>query len=576
MKHYYLFLTPICLVILLFFLVQQQVHAAVITFSGLKVSGNTIVNQQGQQVILRGIDRSGTEYMCIQGNGIFDGPSDAASVQAMKSWGINAVNIGLNEDCWLGINGVPSTMGGTAYQQAIINYVHLLESNQIYPTITLFWGAPGTQKATGLSVFPMPDNDHSNTFWQSVATTFKSDTEVILRLAEEPHPGGNSNSTAIWQCWKNGGSSCSESYTTVGMQTLVTTIRTAGATNIIAVPGIQYAATMDQFLTYKPTDSLHNLMGIVDVYPGGGSNDSSGCIGVSCYNSQYAPVIAQMPFMAGEFGESVNADVCSVSASNTFMDWMDQHNSGYLAWTWDTWGTSCGDLSLITNYAGTVHNPNGTNFKAHLLALGTSTTIAPTPSTSSGPTATPTKSTTSTINVMVTICPHGIGNCGDNVNPNGGNRAPQHAQQPVTLTFINSSGTSVSTAQGTVALDTTNESFQGIIPVTTLANGQYLVTVKMNGFLQKQVPGIVTVTQGQPVTFPSVFLITGDINNDNQVDILDYNLLISCYGSKQTSSFCTNPPSTTGSSGADINDNGVVDGVDYNLFLRELSVQRGV
>jgi len=32
--------------------------------------------------------RSGTEYACVQGNGIFDGPNDQASITAMKNWGV--------------------------------------------------------------------------------------------------------------------------------------------------------------------------------------------------------------------------------------------------------------------------------------------------------------------------------------------------------------------------------------------------------------------------------------------------------------------------------------------------------
>ncbi len=46
------------------------------------------------------MDRSGTEYTCVQGNGIFDGPNDQASITAMKKWNVNAVRVPLNEACW--------------------------------------------------------------------------------------------------------------------------------------------------------------------------------------------------------------------------------------------------------------------------------------------------------------------------------------------------------------------------------------------------------------------------------------------------------------------------------------------
>ncbi|MEA2198343.1 MAG: hypothetical protein QOJ25_2394, partial [Solirubrobacteraceae bacterium] len=50
---------------------------------GLLVSGNHLVNTSGATVHLHGVNRSGPEYACIQGWGIFDGPNTAASVAAM-------------------------------------------------------------------------------------------------------------------------------------------------------------------------------------------------------------------------------------------------------------------------------------------------------------------------------------------------------------------------------------------------------------------------------------------------------------------------------------------------------------
>ena len=44
----------------------------------LHVSGSELVDSTGQRVVLHGVDRSGTEYMCVQGNGIFDGPHAVA------------------------------------------------------------------------------------------------------------------------------------------------------------------------------------------------------------------------------------------------------------------------------------------------------------------------------------------------------------------------------------------------------------------------------------------------------------------------------------------------------------------
>ena len=350
---------------------------------GIHVVGNHLVTASGATIVLRGVDRAGTEYSCIHGVGIFDGPNatnDDAQVPLMKKWHVNSVFIGLNEDCWLGINGVKASYAGQNYINAIVHETKTLESAGIYPIVGLFWSAPGTTQATSQAA--MPDNDHSPTFWQSVANTFKADPNVLFRLKEEPYPANNSDSAAAWQCWKNGDvqygasgsltptsktTNCSEGYPVVGMQSLVNIIRGAGAANVIQIPGVQYANSMTDFLVpaYRVTDTLSSpqLMADVDVYP-----ETNVCGTVSCYNSKYAPVIAQMPFGAGEIGESAT---CSSAIPTTqvdaLMQWFDQHGAGYDAWSWNTYG-SC--TQLITDYStGNPTSPWGTDYKAHLTAL---------------------------------------------------------------------------------------------------------------------------------------------------------------------------------------------------------------
>ena len=126
----------------------------------IQVSGNSLVDGIGQVVIPHGVNRSGTEYGCIQNTGIFDGPTDAASVQAIKSWtNTNIVRLPLNEDCWLLINGVNPAYGGANYINAITSYANLLTQNGIYTMLDLHWSAPGTKPAT--AQLSMPDVDHS-------------------------------------------------------------------------------------------------------------------------------------------------------------------------------------------------------------------------------------------------------------------------------------------------------------------------------------------------------------------------------------------------------------------------------
>src|SRR5688500_7576871 len=89
----------------------------------IEVSGNQLIDGNGQVVIPRGANRMGTEYQCIQNQGIFDGPSTVQTVLAMKSWtNLNMVRLPLNEDCWLGEKSWPGmnpAWVGESYRNAI-------------------------------------------------------------------------------------------------------------------------------------------------------------------------------------------------------------------------------------------------------------------------------------------------------------------------------------------------------------------------------------------------------------------------------------------------------------------------
>src|SRR5262245_59442362 len=54
------------------------------TGPGLHASGNLILDGGGHPLRLLGVNRAGSEYGCIQGWGIFDGPSDDDSLRAIR------------------------------------------------------------------------------------------------------------------------------------------------------------------------------------------------------------------------------------------------------------------------------------------------------------------------------------------------------------------------------------------------------------------------------------------------------------------------------------------------------------
>jgi hypothetical protein len=392
------------LVFLIFFLVALSVFtigkpttsSAATSIQGLHVSGNKILNGSNQQIRLLGVNHAGGEYMCIQGRGIWDGPVDAAGIQAMASWYINAVRIPLNEDCWLAINGVAATMGGATYQQAVVDYVNALNSNGIVAILDLHWAAPGTIAADKQT--PMPNADHTPAFWTSVANTFKNNSSVIFDLYNEPYPDNNGDSTAGWTCWRDGGTCAGISYPVAGMQTLVNTVRATGATNIIMLGGLQYSNAFSQWLAYKPTDSAGNLVASWHSY------NFNLCSTVVCWNEKILPVLQQVPVVAGEIGEND----CAHGYIDPLMAWLDSQNTSYLAWTWNAWGADlCATGPVLINDATTgAPNAYGQGFKDHLAALKAAWTPTPTNTwTPGGPTATASKTFTPTATITPTFTP---------------------------------------------------------------------------------------------------------------------------------------------------------------------------
>jgi len=316
----------------------------------VRVAGNRLVNAAGRPVRLVGVDRSGTEYACAQGWGIFDGPSNAASVTAIAAWGINAVRIPLNEDCWLGINGVAPTRGGIAYRRAIETYVALLGRAGMVAVVDLHWSAPGAELATGQQ--DMADASHSVAFWHSVAAALRGDRNVVFDLYNEPHD-------ISWRCWLAGctlpATAGQPAWRTAGMQQLVDAVRTTGAAQPIMLGGVGWASDLTGWLAHKPVDPRHQLIASVHIY------NFSGCHTATCWNRTIAPVAASVPVVTGELGQNT----CTGAFPDQYMAWADAHHVSYLAWTWNTWGCPSG---LITSYAG-APSGWGAAYRAHLRSL---------------------------------------------------------------------------------------------------------------------------------------------------------------------------------------------------------------
>lgn len=234
-------------------------------------------------------------------------------------------------------------------------------------------------------------------------------------------------------------------------------------------------------------------------------------------------------------------------------------------------------------------------------------TVGPTP---------PAGSTTLNLNAFL----HGIGAAGDNVvlRPapcqagfNTGattssasatecfsNRNPKHPTRFVKVEIFNQNNESIKVASGSVTYDNTSGTFKGSVNLgESWTTGTYTVKVWSPTYLRRQLPGTRTITANTVNNLDDVDLVSSDVDNDNKLSILDYNLIIACYTRPgQTVPTCSNSSEASDPTNfltdgvytpinagtlktrawrVDVDDNGVNNEFDENLFRRDLIVQYG-
>lgn len=203
----------------------------------------------------------------------------------------------------------------------------------------------------------------------------------------------------------------------------------------------------------------------------------------------------------------------------------------------------------------------------------------------SGATPVPTAATTS---LNFNLFFHGVGSSGDNPNPRGNslsNKVPLHPQRDIDVVVIDSNNQVVASRGAAVLYNDREGTFQGQLDLgSTFTSGNYNIKIKTDRYLRRLVPGVQNIKNMANNVVPNTELVAGDVNDDNTLNVLDYNAFLDCgYGLIKPlplidpNSVFNTPVCQvhTPVINVDVDDNGIVDSTDYNLFLRELSVQSG-
>lgn len=133
--------------------------------------------------------------------------------------------------------------------------------------------------------------------------------------------------------------------------------------------------------------------------------------------------------------------------------------------------------------------------------------------------------------ILLTVSLPGISNI------SGSNSAsPKRIARETKIEVYNSSNQKVSDKTGNLIYDTASKLYKGTVSLGDgFTTGQYIVKVKMDNSLWKRIPGILTITantDNNPTT--QIQLVTGDLDQNNSLTVLDYTNFIKCFKNDST------------------------------------------
>lgn len=314
--------------------------------STLRVSGNKFVNAQGETVQLRGVNNIGSHYVCLTAPGPYDPvfggvPSSKSDLAFMAGWGCNCVRLSINASCWLNAHS-PFT-GGSVYQTAILRYVADCNALGMYVIFNLVNTISGTGE--------MADSD-ATAFWQSAIPILNNNPGVLVEAYNEPH-------SITWATWLNGGNNGgSLSYTSIGHQALVNTIRTSGWNGVILLDGISYAGDLTSWIANLPTDSLNQLAASWHRYSASPPPTPQDIGTYDVYMAAIRTIAQSYPVVASECG-GYTGDTAFLIFLCQFMDSLGQ---SYLPWAWCVGAP----VALLSDYNGAIPSTYAWLWRAYM------------------------------------------------------------------------------------------------------------------------------------------------------------------------------------------------------------------
>ena len=254
----------------------------------LRVSGNRLVNKDGKEVWLQGVNAGGLESI-VQGDQVIK-----STVVAIDEWKANVVRVPVRLEFWTGDTPLMKD-GGKAYKECVDQIVTLAANR-------------GAYVALDLHRFRAPKQADLD-FWKDAAARYKNHPAVLFDIFNEPHG-------ISWEVWRDGGYvaekakpgdedaflseeekiKLNKGFHSVGMQALVDAVRGTGAKNVIIAGGLDWA---------------YDLSGIVNGYVLKDKDGNGIMLSTHIYNwkkgweSKVLPAAEKYPIFVGEVGADV-------------------------------------------------------------------------------------------------------------------------------------------------------------------------------------------------------------------------------------------------------------------------------
>lgn len=299
----------------------------------LHVAGTQLKDKAGHVVRLQGVNIPSMEWMS-EGDHVLQ-----SMAAAMDDWHASLVRLPLSQDRWFG-KASEQTDGGRAYRVLVDAVVQAAASRNKYILLDLHW-SDGNQWGQHIGQHSMPD-DNSVLFWKAVAARYASNSAVLFDLYNEPRD-------VTWDIWQKGGTVVEHNgspamgtdltYHTPGLQSLLQTVRAAGAKNVIVAGGLDWAYDLSGIVSgHALKDTKGNgVVYATHIYPWKKDWDTH----VTPTAQQYAVIVSEVGCRPAGSNDPEWQKVDCAAWAPQVLDYINKHHLSWTAWSFHTGAGPC-------------------------------------------------------------------------------------------------------------------------------------------------------------------------------------------------------------------------------------------